>query len=682
MHTNKALWVLAATFCAHAAMAQMTCERVDSPSPVRAEGAAELVTDVVLRCSGGAAGSLPQYQIIVSSNVSFGNRTLGSIDSLNWAWNDALLIVDDPPADRQVACAPPPGALTCAATGNAVPNIFQGKLLQPNAIVFQGVPISAPGPSGTRTIRIANLRVNAAAASTAKDPQPVTLSVAMFTADGRDVTVNNASKISATWQKSMRFSVKALDGAVESSAYAPLTVTPSMLPQNSPKDDLSALVTFSELTPGAFRRRNAGTTAGDPNYLASQPIPGGRYNTETGFYNSALATTYRVNEAGLASTGTRLRTVIEGIPDGVAVWVSVRDVSKSGASTADPRALLTYTDNNGAGDFSYMHPWVPGWAQLYVDKGKTSAVWEVMSADPDALEDFTFAVSLTAASGTPSTGIIQVHGTLGPIAAGATPANPSFQDLNAADASLPLISIARTIAVPQLPLLSAASFTTAAVSADSIVAAFTPNLNRGPAAGSLSTTSLQGVTIDIIDSAARRSSAALLYLSPTQTNFIFDRTVRSGPAVVNLLVDGKLAASGSMLIDTVAPALFSSSGDGKGQPVGQVVRVGAADPAPLSRFDADSAKWVPVPFRLADGDLIYLTLWATGIRGRSSLSAVTATVGGATVPAIYAAPDPDLPGVDQLSVGPLPATLRGAGRTVISIKVDGRSSQELAIEIQ
>ncbi|MEI9972301.1 MAG: hypothetical protein WDO73_09765 [Ignavibacteriota bacterium] len=78
---------------------------------------------------------------------------------------------------------------------------------------------------------------------------------------------------------------------------------------------------------------------------------------------------------------------------------------------------------------------------------------------------------------------------------------------------------------------------------------------------------------------------------------------------------------------------------------------------------------------------IYLSLYGTGIRGRSSLSNVTVTIDGVTAQALYAGAAPGYAGLDQVNV-PLSLNLRGSGPCNVTITVDGRTSNAVTIDIQ
>jgi uncharacterized protein (TIGR03437 family) len=77
-----------------------------------------------------------------------------------------------------------------------------------------------------------------------------------------------------------------------------------------------------------------------------------------------------------------------------------------------------------------------------------------------------------------------------------------------------------------------------------------------------------------------------------------------------------------------------------------------------------------------------LSLFGSGIRGRSALANVTASIGGAAVPATYAGAQSEFVGLDQVNLGPLRRSLTGAGVVDVVIVVDGQNANTLQIQIQ
>ncbi|MGH9627381.1 MAG: hypothetical protein ACRD7E_03330 [Bryobacteraceae bacterium] len=682
-----------ALLLASSGRAQMTCHRLDAPVDVRAEGTAELVSDIVLSCTGGIetspGGPVPHFQVLVSANTAFSNRVLVPTSG-TLGWNDALLLIGEPAIENQLPCSPPAGVDICPQFGHEPhqANVFQGRQLQDNVLVFQGIPIDPPGQDRKRILRITNLRANITGLPRKAEPEPVKLTVQIFTENGDQVNVTEPEHVAAKAQPALSFSVRsAMDDLVQAPVPA-LTLTPSMLPREAPQASRSFNVKFSEGFATAFKRRNIGSTGADPVFITSQAIPGTLFHTESGFLSTAFPALTKMDEAGLAASGTRLKVVFHNLPSEIKIWVSIRDVQPgtTAFSAENPKALLTYTDSDGAGPFSRMHPWVPGFAQLFVSEGTATAVWEMVSSDPGAVEDLSFAVALTAQNGAPGLGTATVNGSLAPTSSIATEEAsvvPRFVDKST---PIPAFTISNNLQVPRFTAVSAASFNGLPVAPGSIVSGFGSNLSPETkiANGSLPEI-LADTAVDVIDSVGTKRSAQLFVVSPGQINFLLDPATRTGPAVVNVTSGGRLTASGLLQVEDIAPGLFSAGGDGRGPAAGEILRIGGGTDtsAPLAGWDADQKKWFPIPIDLgSEEDLVYVTLYGTGIRGRSSLSAVSATIGGESVPAIFAGPQDLYPGLDQINVGPLPRVLEGRGEVDLTLSVDGKTSNRLSIHIR
>jgi uncharacterized protein (TIGR03437 family) len=79
---------------------------------------------------------------------------------------------------------------------------------------------------------------------------------------------------------------------------------------------------------------------------------------------------------------------------------------------------------------------------------------------------------------------------------------------------------------------------------------------------------------------------------------------------------------------------------------------------------------------------VYLILYATGLRNRSSLANVQCSIGGASVPLEYAGPEGSgAPGLDQVNVRLTPA-LKGLGVANLVLTVDGVSSNAVSVDIR
>jgi uncharacterized protein (TIGR03437 family) len=88
-----------------------------------------------------------------------------------------------------------------------------------------------------------------------------------------------------------------------------------------------------------------------------------------------------------------------------------------------------------------------------------------------------------------------------------------------------------------------------------------------------------------------------------------------------------------------------------------------------------------VPVEIPADSRVYLSLYGTGIRGRSSLAAVRAKDGEVELPVLYTGPQGQFVGLDQVNVF-LPYGLRGSGPVDIAVSVEDEWSNPLRITIQ
>ncbi|MGH9852863.1 MAG: hypothetical protein ACREBD_23760, partial [Blastocatellia bacterium] len=103
---------------------------------------------------------------------------------------------------------------------------------------------------------------------------------------------------------------------------------------------------------------------------------------------------------------------------------------------------------------------------------------------------------------------------------------------------------------------------------------------------------------------------------------------------------------------------------------------------PVARFDPAQNIFVPIPIDLGpEGDQVYLILYGTGFRYRSSLGNVTITIGGGAIGALYAGDVPGLEGLDQVNAL-LPHSLMGRGEVDVVLTVDGRMANTARVSIK
>ncbi len=103
--------------------------------------------------------------------------------------------------------------------------------------------------------------------------------------------------------------------------------------------------------------------------------------------------------------------------------------------------------------------------------------------------------------------------------------------------------------------------------------------------------------------------------------------------------------------------------------------------APVPVFQCDASGCVAVPIDLGIDTPVYLSLYGTGIRNRSSLSNVTVTINDVNVPVLYAGPQPEFAGLDQVNVA-LTLDLRGTGESNVVLVVDGQTSNPVMVNVR
>ncbi len=195
---------------------------------------------------------------------------------------------------------------------------------------------------------------------------------------------------------------------------------------------------------------------------------------------------------------------------------------------------------------------------------------------------------------------------------------------------------------------------------------------------------LGGITVQVTDSSGVVRDAPLLYVSPSQINFLVPDGTAGGAAQF-AVINGSAMQTFVTTIGTVAPALFSMNGAGSGVAAATAISTQISDPslqAPVAVFQCDVAgSCTSVPINLGVDTATYVTFYGTGIRGRSLLSNLAVTINGTAAPVFYAGPTPGFTGLDQVNVL-LPLDLRGAGEANVVLTADGQTSNTVTINIQ
>jgi uncharacterized protein (TIGR03437 family) len=221
--------------------------------------------------------------------------------------------------------------------------------------------------------------------------------------------------------------------------------------------------------------------------------------------------------------------------------------------------------------------------------------------------------------------------------------------------------------------VSAASLSEIALAPESIAISYGSNFvptSQAAPAGEMPL-SLLGASVSIVDSAGKDSPASLIFIAPERVTYLVPAGLASGVADVRLTTGDGRKYSGQTRIEAVAPGLFAM-----GEPPGNfaaalLLRVradGTQSTEPVSRMGS-GGQVEPVPIRFGVGDdRLYLMVFGTGVRGRSSLDAVSAGIEGVTLPVLYAGAQGEFEGLDQINLA-LPRSLAGLGRKELRIEI-------------
>jgi uncharacterized protein (TIGR03437 family) len=234
-----------------------------------------------------------------------------------------------------------------------------------------------------------------------------------------------------------------------------------------------------------------------------------------------------------------------------------------------------------------------------------------------------------------------------------------------------------------LASVSAASYVGAVAAPESIVSGFGTNLATATMAAPNTPLPLQlaGTSITLRDSAGTEHRTPLFYVSPTQVNYLIPKECANGAATVTLTSSDGATATGTLTIASVAPGLFSATADGKGLAAAYAVRLrnGVQIEEPVIRWDAALSRFVAVPIDLSiPNEPVYLSLFGTGWRYRSSGAAVAVRIGTVAYPVEFAGAQPEYVGLDQINVL-LSPSLAGRGEVELVVTADGPETNAVRV---
>ncbi|HEV2446891.1 MAG TPA: Ig-like domain repeat protein, partial [Candidatus Sulfopaludibacter sp.] len=244
----------------------------------------------------------------------------------------------------------------------------------------------------------------------------------------------------------------------------------------------------------------------------------------------------------------------------------------------------------------------------------------------------------------------------------------------------------QTVSGTSIAVTNAAGYTGSNFSPDGAAAIFVSGLvNTTLVANTLPLPqSLGGVTVTVTDSQGVPRQAALYFISPNQINFLMPTNTAFGLATIVVTNASGATASGIVLVTHTAPGIFTANQSGQGVAQAQVLDVnpsGQQTTSNTAMYDPTSGLWVASPIAMNSTDSYFLVLYGTGIR-YAAANSVTAMVNGVSVPVQYAGAQPQFPGLDQVNIGPLPASLKGAGSVNVAVAVAGQAANTVTVTFQ
>lgn len=196
-------------------------------------------------------------------------------------------------------------------------------------------------------------------------------------------------------------------------------------------------------------------------------------------------------------------------------------------------------------------------------------------------------------------------------------------------------------------------------------------------------TVLSGVSVQTTDASKASFMNPVFYVAPNQINFVIPAGVGIGMATVKILNGDSTPPSTTVQVAAVAPGLFTANGGGTGVAAAIAIRrsIATQTDTDVPVFHCDANSCTSMPIELADDSQVFLELYGTGIRGRTSLANVTATIDGLSADVLFAGPQGQFPGLDQVNLT-LPQNLKGHGEQDLILTVDGHPANKVRVNVK
>jgi uncharacterized protein (TIGR03437 family) len=235
--------------------------------------------------------------------------------------------------------------------------------------------------------------------------------------------------------------------------------------------------------------------------------------------------------------------------------------------------------------------------------------------------------------------------------------------------------MARHYGIDLAPTVASAASFTGAIAPDSLASLFGAGM---PASNA---------RVSVTDSTGVTREGAVYFSNSEQINFAVPPGLATGPARITVRdATGIVTSTSNTTIQRLAPALFTANGSGNGPVAALAVRVerdGSQVSVPVVQCPGNIASAICFTTRIevSDDRPVYLSLYGTGIRGVGSPAAVRVAIDNTVVPVLYAGPQTQFAGLDQINIR-LPGSLRGKGEVDLVLTADGVASNTVRIGIR
>jgi uncharacterized protein (TIGR03437 family) len=172
--------------------------------------------------------------------------------------------------------------------------------------------------------------------------------------------------------------------------------------------------------------------------------------------------------------------------------------------------------------------------------------------------------------------------------------------------------------------------------------------------------------------------AGLFFANQLQVNFLMPAQTAAGTATITITSGDRTVTTGSVAIAPVAPSIFTLNASNLAAAIPVLYHSdGSNTVEQIFALDSNN-NVIAAPVDLGSAtDQLYLSVYGTGIRGASS---VTATVGDTQLQTAFAATS-QYPGEDQVNVL-LPQSLQGSGKVTLILTANGLPSNPVTFTIK